>query len=68
MSLHLLGNLLGRLVVSYALVWLFMWIIIARLNWRRAFHNTNRWYGLLSVIVIFLTGVFIAAAKGALLQ
>lgn len=68
MSFYLLGNLLGRLVVSYALVWLVMWIIIARLNGRRAFHHANRWYGLLSVIVIFVTGVFIAAAKGALLQ
>lgn len=65
MSLYVLGNFLGRLAVSYALVWLFMWLIMSRLNWRQAFRNTHRWYGVLAVIVIFLMGVLAAISSRA---
>lgn len=67
MSAYLIGNLLGRFIVSYAVVWVVIWLAFSQRQWRQAFRNTHRWYGLLSVMVIFLIGVFTATAKGSLL-
>ncbi|MDX9996146.1 MAG: hypothetical protein RBS28_12560 [Rhodocyclaceae bacterium] len=64
MSAYIIGNVLGRLVASYALVWLVMFIG-TRLRWRNAFRNTHRWFGILSIGVIFLIGVAISVSKTA---
>ena len=64
MSAHILGNLLGRFVVSYALIWLVM-LILARFNWRDAFRRTHHWSGLVATTTIFLIGLIAAQADGA---
>jgi hypothetical protein len=64
MSAYLIGNLLGRLVVSYALVWLVMFLC-TRLRWRNAFRHTHRWFGVLGIGVIFLLGVAISVSGTA---
>ncbi|HEY0942442.1 MAG TPA: hypothetical protein VGE08_20280 [Steroidobacter sp.] len=64
MSAYLLGNLLGRLVLSYALVWLLLCLTVARLNWREAFRRTNHWSGLSASITTFLIGLIAAQPNG----
>ena len=64
MSAYLIGNLFGRLVVSYAIVWVIVWLLFSHRRWRDAFRNTHRWYGLTIVAVIFLLGVFVSASQG----
>ena len=59
---YLLGNLLGRAAVSYALVWLACWLL-SRLNWRVAFQRSTRWYSLLAVVVLTLLGMATAVTQ-----
>ena len=66
MSAYLVGNLVGRLLVSYALVWLVLWLLFSQRRWREAFRKTHRWYGLLTIAAVFLFGVLAAASKGTL--
>jgi len=61
--LYILGNLLGRALASYALVWLVCWLL-SRLNWRQAFARSRRWYSLLAVLVLTLAGVGTAVVGG----
>ena len=65
MTLYLFGNLLGRLVGSYVLVWLLMFCI-ARFDWRRAFALTRKWYGIAAVAAIFALGTAVAVVSGDL--
>lgn len=51
-----LGNLLGRALLSFALVWVACWLA-SRLDWRTALARSRRWYGLLSVAVLTLLGM-----------
>ncbi len=60
-SIYILGNLLGRALISYALVWLVCWLA-SRLNWRMAFTRSGRWVSLLAVIALSLLGFFTVAA------
>lgn len=61
MSAYLLGNLTGRFVLSYAVIWLVMWLMLARLNWRDAFRRTNHWSGLVATTTLFLIGMTLTA-------
>jgi hypothetical protein len=65
MTAFTLGNLLGRLALSYALIWLIAWLMLARLNWREAFRRTNHWSGLVATIITFLIGLIAAQLDGA---
>lgn len=56
MTLYLLGNLVGRLVASYLIVWLVL-LLIGKLDWRKAFRGTRRWYAILAVVVLFVVGI-----------
>lgn len=64
MTAYLLGNLLGRLVLSYALIWLLLCLTFARLNWREAFRRSNHWSGLAASITTFLLGLIAAQSSG----
>lgn len=64
MSAYLIGNLLGRLALSYALVWLATWLIFTKLNWREAFRRTIHWSGLTAATTLFLLGLIAAKANG----
>jgi hypothetical protein len=65
MTLYLAGNLLGRLVVSYLIVWIVM-LFVARFDWRAAFRRSIRWYGILATLALFLLGVLTAKSAGGL--
>lgn len=65
MSVYLLGNLIGRFVLSYAVIWLIMWLMLAKLRWRDAFTRTNHWSGLVATTTIFLIGLIAGQPNGA---
>ena len=56
MDAYIVGNLVGRLVLSYLLVWLLM-LAFSRINARRAFQKTHRWYGIGMTLVLFVAGL-----------
>ncbi len=60
-----LGNLLGRALVSYALVWVVCWLA-SRFNWRLAFKRSGRWYSVLAVVLLTLLGMGAAVSRGNL--
>jgi len=60
---YLVGNTLGRLVLSYAIIWIAMYLGLARLRWRDAFRRTNHWTGLTASTTIFFLGL-IAQSSG----
>jgi hypothetical protein len=64
-SAYLFGNILGRLAISYAFVWLVIWVLLARMQWRQAFRSTHSCYGLLGIAIVFLLGLVAALAKTA---
>lgn len=53
---YLLGNFVGRAVVSFVLVWLVLWLI-SRFNWRVALTRSRRWPSILVVIALALLGM-----------
>ena len=59
----ILGNLLGRALMSYGVVWLVCWLS-SRLNWRMAFKRSTRWYSVLAVVVLTVLGVGSAIVRG----
>ena len=65
MTAYLLGNLLGRLALSYALIWLLLCLPRARLNWRETFRRANHWSSLVACITTFLIGLIAAQPNGA---
>jgi Ca2+/Na+ antiporter len=56
MDAYTVGNLVGRLVLSYLLVWGLM-LVFSRVNVRRAFKKANRWYGVGMTLVLFVAGL-----------
>jgi hypothetical protein len=65
MTAYLLGNLIGRLAISYLLVWLVTWLLLARLHWRATFRRTTHWIGLLATAVTFFLGLLTTLSTGA---
>jgi hypothetical protein len=62
MTSYIIGNLLGRLLASYIIVWLAMFTA-SNFDWRAGFRKAHRWYGIVSVVIVFLLGVAGAASK-----
>lgn len=60
MTSYLIGNLVGRLLASYSLVWLFN-LLRARGKWRDAFRYSHRVGSVIVVLLLFVVGV---AASG----
>lgn len=53
---YLLGNLAGRAVVSYLLVWFICWLS-GRFDWRTALRRSVRWYSILAVLILTVLGL-----------
>lgn len=64
MTAYLIGNVLGRFALSYAIIWLAIWFGIARLNWRDAFRRTHHWSGLIAITTGVLLGLIAAQSNG----
>jgi hypothetical protein len=56
LSLYVLGNLLGRLLMAYGIVWV-VCLVLARGDWRMAFARSRRWPAVLAVLVLFGLGM-----------
>ncbi len=63
MSAYLIGNLIGRLIASYLVVWVVLFIA-TKFDWRLAFRRTHKWYGLLAIAALFLLGLAGVAKQG----
>lgn len=59
---YLVGNFLGRLLISFALVWL-VWFLSSRFNAKAALMRCKKWYSVLAITVLTLLGVLSAVAK-----
>lgn len=59
----ILGNLLGRSLISYGVVWLILWVF-SKLNYRLAFVRSRRWYSVLAVVLITVLGMGAAVVRG----
>nr|WP_315400789.1 hypothetical protein [uncultured Duganella sp.] len=53
---YLLGNFIGRLLISFLLVWI-VCLLTSKLNWREAFVRSKRWYSIVAVVVLALLGM-----------
>ena len=53
---YVAGNLLGRALLSYFIVWL-VCLGLARFDWRAAFSRSRRWYSVVAVLGVFLAGL-----------
>ena len=60
---YVLGNLVGRVLVSYLLVLLVCWLF-SRFDVRRALRQSVRWYSWLAVAVLSLLGLGAAISSG----
>jgi Ca2+/Na+ antiporter len=60
--MYLLGNLIGRIIASYLIVWVAC-LLVSRFQWRLAFKRSYRWYSLLAVILLTLLGLATRVAK-----
>lgn len=65
---YLAGNIIGRLLTSYIIVLLVMWILASKFNFKHAFQKTHRWYGFAAIGVVFVVGLVVSTSnKGMLL-
>lgn len=62
-SAALIGDIVGRLVISYFVVWVIMWLAVAKGDWRGATRCTRRWYGVVVVAVTFSLGLLTAMSR-----
>ena len=53
MDAYSIGNLVGRVLVSYLLVWLVCWLL-SKFNYKKSVKKLHSWQGLLAVLVLFL--------------
>lgn len=56
MSFYLVGNLLGRMLTSYALVLCVLWLV-SRFDLKRALRRSVAWYSWVAIVVLTLLGV-----------
>jgi uncharacterized membrane protein len=62
MTAFVIANLLGRLLASYIIVWLVMFVV-SRFDWRTGFRKTHRCYGIVSIVIVFVLGVAGGASR-----
>lgn len=53
---YLLGNLIGRLLMSFILVWT-VCLVCNRFRWRPAFVQSRRWYAVLAMLGLTALGL-----------
>ncbi len=60
MDSYVIGNIVGRILMSYTLIFLVLFFA-SRANFKLAFDKSTRWYGVLSVIILFVLGISVRA-------
>ena len=56
MDIALAGQIIGRIILSYLVVWLIMFFV-SRFNYKRAFYHAHRWYGFIILVIVFFLGM-----------
>lgn len=56
MSAYVIGNVLGRLVISYIIAYVLI-LLLNRFNFQKALKGSVRWYGWILTATIFLLGM-----------
>lgn len=51
--MFILGNIIGRLIASYLIVWIANWIM-SKFNYKKAVEKTHSKYGYLAISLVFL--------------
>jgi hypothetical protein len=64
---YVIGNFVGRVLVSYLLVFLVCWLF-SRFNFQRALRVSTRWYSWLAVVALSALGLGAAISSGGGLQ
>ena len=54
MSAYVIGNVLGRLVISYIIAYVLI-LLLNRFNFQKALKGSVRWYGGIFSLVVFAT-------------
>lgn len=62
MDPYLIGNILGRVLMAYVLVWL-VCLLIRRFSLARAAKLAHSWKGLLVVLVVFLLPILASTGR-----
>lgn len=65
MTAYIIGNVIGRFALSYAIIWIAVWLGLAKRSWCDAFRRTNHWIGLTSITTIFFLGLIAQSADAA---
>jgi hypothetical protein len=61
---YVAGNVLGRLLASYLIVWL-VCLGLCKGDWRAAFRRSRGWVAILSVLILFVLGLAMTFSRGA---
>lgn len=56
MTTYMIGNLLGRLVMAYGVVWVGS-LVVSKFKIRRAFRLAHSWIGLSVMLVLLVVGI-----------
>lgn len=62
MDLYIIGNVVGRLLLSYVLVWLFNWVA-SKFNYQQSIKNTHSKYGYIAIALIFILPILSQTGK-----
>jgi len=60
---YIIGNIIGRLLMSYIIVWVVIFFVFSKLDWKTAFKKSIRWPGILATAILFLLGIAGAVSK-----
>ena len=61
---YIIGNIIGRLLMSYIIVWMVIFLFFSGLEWKLAFKKTVKLPALLAVTILFLLGIAGAITQG----
>lgn len=64
MDMYVIGNVVGRLLLSYVIVWLFNWVF-SRFNYQQSIKKTHSKYGYIAIALIFILPILSQTGKYA---
>lgn len=64
MNEYIAGNAVGRVFISYTIVWIINYCLVTKFNWRHAFKKTHSVMGLLAVLVVSVIGMSVFIVQG----
>ena len=56
MTAYIIGNFIGRLLVSYLIVWV-VCFTVSQFDWRKSFTQAHGWVGIPATMMVFILGI-----------